>query len=784
MASEVFFNRVPYTQRRISPHQHYDLFASDQASSSSSTLPHFQRSVGTTRSGGALTFPPLYLDPVDSHGAPDQANNPHSSNPSAPQPGSFALGSTFYHHPELNALVSNHLIDASANAADGAAGTGNAFLANVFANRDGGDDDSDGEDAGGIGAGGSGAAPRPRITSEFVSLNEDLIPASLDMHGDMLPADQHPSYPFGNLFGPLGGMIAADSAIVGGGGHGAGASALGSASLGSGLGDAAATLGLDFGGGLDGFISLGQSNQGRRGPVSNSWNNFINKASRSKLVGSAGAQIEWDGDSDQKAYHSHDVRSILARGKGAEPTQADIIRSAKKLDLSPSLLFRTSTSTVLAAPTWPFRRHGPGCTSYAALLRPSSNIFGNSPASAAVAATLGGLPASAKIINEVWSDLALEELVPTQIGETSAVRHLSSEQDEADAEADSTSADAKGAKKRKRTDAETDSVFAKRIAAMEADPLDLLGPVSREIRGQAAMAWGTAFGSTTRTRPDGSRPRRHRSTYSNQSEDETAEAEHDDPDAGYSHRDRLRYSFALPPATFSWTESPDDEEELGSQDEDRSGVLHVEPDGIGWSTAKRIFINEERDRLLPEIASRATGAGGGIEAYQVRGIRANQGLMPRPAWTWADGPVGEEEAGERSFATEMSGSTSFQADLHATMNGVSEERGDEQLSGEGSEGAYYDEDAEDEEVWQEGAGGQEDEDAELQRALLMQYQGGVDGEADRVSNGHLEEDEDVEEVSAGEEQDEQHEEYDDEAEEEEAVEEDEEVESYDGDEPP
>ncbi len=65
--------------------------------------------------------------------------------------------------------------------------------------------------------------PRPKITAEFVSLNEDLVPASLDMHGDMLPADQHPSYPFGNLFGPLGGAIAADSAIVGGA-HGTSAS--------------------------------------------------------------------------------------------------------------------------------------------------------------------------------------------------------------------------------------------------------------------------------------------------------------------------------------------------------------------------------------------------------------------------------------------------------------------------------------------------------------------------------------------------------------------------------
>ncbi len=136
------------------------------------------------------------------------------------------------------------------------------FLSSIFANRDGAHDMIRRatrrvfNDA-------AVAVPRPKITSEFVSLNEDLVPASLDMHGDMLPADQHPSYPFGNLFGPLGGVIAADSAIVGGT-HGNAAAGSNSA-----LGDAAATLGLDFGGGLDGFIHLGQSSHGRRSAVSN-----------------------------------------------------------------------------------------------------------------------------------------------------------------------------------------------------------------------------------------------------------------------------------------------------------------------------------------------------------------------------------------------------------------------------------------------------------------------------------------------------------------------------------
>lgn len=650
MASDVFYNRIPYTQRRLPPHAQHDPLAPGPSTT--------YRSIGTSRSGGALTFPPLYLDPFD----PQHSSDLQSG--TAPNNQGFVLGSTFYHHPDLNALVSNHLIDASA-AHDGASGTGNAFLSSIVANRHGrGDDDSETDETGANDA--AVGVPRPKITSEFVSLNEDLVPASLDMHGDMLPADQHPSYPFGNLFGPLGGVIAADSAIVGGT-HGNAATGSNSA-----LGDAAATLGLDFGGGLDGFIHLGQSSHGRRSAVSNGWNTFINKASRSKLVGSAGA--EWNVDTT-----SND-----------RPTHAEAIKSAKKLDLSPSLLFRSNTATVLAPPTWPFRRHGPGCTSYAALLRPSSNIFGSSPASQALAATLGGLPASAKILKEVWTDLALEELVPNKIGESSAVRHLTQHTPESDALDDAE----KRGKKRARTDPDTDATFARRLVNAEADPLDLLGPVSREIRGQACQPWGTAS------------QRRRRRRYSHQSDDETAEAEHDEV---YDERDLLRYSFALPPANFSWTESPDPADEGEAE-----GTLHMEPDGVGWSTAKRIFVGEERDRVLPEIASKASGAGG-VEAYRVRGVRANQGLVPRPGWRWADGPV--DDVGEASFVTEASRSR------HEEI----EDSEDGQDDG-----------------WEQGA-----EDEELQRALLMQYQ-------QRVSAEVNEEDD----VDVGEEDDEARFEYD------------------------
>ncbi|GAC72994.1 hypothetical protein PANT_8c00014 [Moesziomyces antarcticus T-34] len=696
MASDVFYNRLPYTQRRAVAHQRRD---SASAPGSSSSV-HPRRSVGTTRSGGALTFPPLYLDPIDPLAAHDPSANPQAAS-HAQQPGNFVLGSTFYHHPELNALVSNHLVDASANAPDGASGTGHAFLSTIFANRDGAhDDDSDGEDAALNAADAALAVPRPKITAEFVSLNEDLVPASLDMHGDMLPADQHPSYPFGNLFGPLGGAIAADSAIVGGA-HGTSASSTSAAaSLAAGLGDAAETLGFNFGGGLEGLMSLGRASHGRRGAVANGWNPFINKASRTKLVGSAGAQARWNDDAEQEAEPGHPAR--VPDANTTEPSQADTLRAAKKLDLSPNLLFRTSTATVLSAPTWPFRRHGPGATNFAALLRPSSNIFGTSPASQAVAATLGGLPASANIIGEVWSDLALEELLPRNVGDTAAVRHLGGGVEE-DAEDEAAGAEGRG-KKRRRSEPEADAVFARRAAAMEADPLDLLGPISREIRGQAAVPWGTASAHATQGRHDGRpRRRRRRDAYSDQSEDEAAEAEHDDPEQGYAHRDRVRYSFALPPATFTWTEADDSELD---DDAEGSRELRAEPDGIGFSTAKRIFVNEERDRLLPPVYSRAAAAAGAIEPYRVRGVRANQGLLPRPPWTWRDGTTDADAAADLSVQTELSASTSHPTDLHSTAQ---EEQGDEWQQHQDVDDVH-DEDDED------------DEEAQIQRALLMQYE--------------------------------------------------------------
>ncbi len=217
---------------------------------------------------------------------------------------------------------------------------------------------------------------------------------------------------------------------------------------------------------------------------------------------------------------------------------------------------------------------------------------------------VGGLPASAKILTEVWTDLALEELVPTNVGESSAVRHLTHDTPESDA----------GRRRWREAREETSQNrpgcrchLRPRLANAEADPLDLLGPVSREIRGPASQPWGTAA----------LHPRRRRRRYSHQSDDEAAEAEHDEV---FDGRDLVRYSFALPPANLSWVESPDPPDEAEVE-----GTLHVEPDGVGWSTAKRIFVGEERDRVLPEIASKASGAGG-VEAYRVRGVRGQQGM--------------------------------------------------------------------------------------------------------------------------------------------------------------
>lgn len=669
MTSEVFFTR----------HHHYHGHRGGAA-------PHVQRSVGSSRSGAALTFPPLYLDPADS--LPETAPNDGLQ-----QPPTFALGSTFYHHPELHALVSGHLTDSSANT-----GTGTTFLGPRFGGH--GPDDEDGEDADDMAAYADMAVPQPRISQEDIALNEDLVPAPLDLHGDMLPAEQHPSYPFGNLFGPLSGMITADSAIMGGP-HVLGSAA---ANQGTGLSNSIAALGLDFGGGLAAFTNVGQPSHGKRGAVSSSWNQYTNKASRSKLVGSAGAPNEW-GPSPDDEPASHNAHTKHGHRQG------ELIRAARKMGLSPNLVFRSCTSAVLAPPTWPFRRYGPGSTSYSALLRPSSNIYGAAPASQALAATLGGLPASAKIIKEIWSDLALEELVPLHIGSTSATRLLSHGLDESDTE-DSAGDTAKSGKKRARTSPEADDIFAKRMAIMEPDPLDLLGPISREIRGQAARPWGTV---TQPRRSPSTRPR-HRSDYPTRTEDEAAEAEHDDPDQGYQHHDRLRYTFSLPPAAYSWTEEHDE-----GEDEDASPITHTEPDGIGWSTAKRIYVNEQRDQVLPQLASR--GDSGQVSAYQVRGLRANQGLLPRPEWSWADGPP-DENVGDASHA-DMS-----QLSLPHHDDADCREANGEELEAEAEEGQ--------DDEWQS-------DEAELQHALLQQYGETADEEhlsEDEESVEHYDEDDD------------------------------------------
>ncbi|PWY98364.1 hypothetical protein BCV70DRAFT_202143 [Testicularia cyperi] len=781
MASEVFFTRHHHHHNS---HHHSTSFGglADDLHNSAHASSRAQRSVGPTRSGAALTFPPLYLDPASSANPTDPPPNSTDGVNTVQQQANFVLGSTFYHHPELHALVSNHLTDASANAHGAAAGNAHNFLNSIFAGIGSNEDDSDSDENGAAAAEGASAVPQPKISSEFIALNEDLVPASLDMHGDMLPAEQHPSYPFGNLFGPLSGMVSADSAIMGGPHMSASSGAAGSATD---LGESIAALGLNFGGGLDGFTNIGQASHGRRGAVINSWNSFTNKASSSKIVGSGGAPAQWDAEQDRAPAAAPSASPMAASFRklltataqsSDSDLQAERIRSARKLGLAPNLTFRTSTSTVLAPPSWPFRRAGPGSTSYSALLRPTSNIYGIAPASQAVAATLGGLPASAKIVKEVWSDLALEELIPLHVGSTSATRHSASWADDAEDLLESGSTEAarrtarRNGKKRRKIDPEPDDTFARRVATMEPDPLDLLGPVSREIRGQAATAWGTATRRragpiTAHGAPGGGPPRRrYDADYPTRTEDEAAEVEHDDTELGFQYQDRLRYGFHLPPATYTWLEQPENSE--AADESERSPTLRAEHDGIGWSTAKRVFVSEQRDRVLPELASRAgasTGTGSTPELgrYQIRSVRANLGLVPRPEWRWSDGPrslpgpeqqLGSGHAGVGEVSM-MTSSSSYPSRIYRSRHSIQSdeedregvyqhhqpyageeyehdeiEDGEEDAAGTGTGNGTGDEDEDEDEDWEA------QEEAELQHALLQAYGSGA-GDGDEDGDG-------------------------------------------------
>lgn len=483
---------------------------------------------------GSLTFPPLYIDPNDPRSLDARDGAAGGTLAGA----GMVLGSTYYHHPQLQQLVSHMIADSVAQAPSG--------------------NDSDSEDAPKTMP---GSVPQPRIANEFIALNEDLVPAPLDLDGDTLPSEQHPSYPFGNLFSPTDGMLSADSAIMGG--HLTGLKPEPSPAGGLGL-DLVSRLG-------------GSASSGRRGAVPSSWNASINRASRSKVIGSGGASNELE-------------------SAGADDVDAETIQAAKRLKVSPLLMFRTGTATVLAPPSWPFRRFGPGSTSYAALLRPCSNIHGDGPAGQAVAATLGGLPASAKILREVWTDLALEELVPQHVGPTSSFQADLEGDDEDDASAEA---------------------FARRIATLETDPLDRLGPIARELRGQAAQVWGTGTEECHKRKRG-----------------------EDEPDA-----DRMRYGFSLAPIHAHGPRMGKYGEELGS-DEDEDDR---EPDSTGWETAKRIWMQEERDRVFPSLSTRSLGRDG----YRIRGARANYGVVHRPGWTWGDELSGSE-GDEEGYAEEPS----------------------------------------------------------------------------------------------------------------------------------
>ncbi|KAN0059948.1 hypothetical protein ACQY0O_007921 [Thecaphora frezii] len=551
-----------------------------------------QRSVGQPASR-LSTFPPLYLDPQDARyrSALDASNPP-------------VLGSTYYHHPALTRLVSHFLSDSSAHP-----------LSSSWLN---GADEADELACSATEA--TASIPRPRLESEYIALNEDLVPAPLDWDSDTLPADQHASYPFGNLFGPN--EAGSSEGIV----NQRGGATWASTGL-SGLRKDAGGGGGRGLGGLDLLSGLGISGSGRRGVVSNSWNDSINRASKTKLVGSGGGLVEYGLEASQHTASSSSPwddpdegpsgPSGSGSGAAAPPRFAPdpnrmsrrerMLATAQSLHLSPFLLFRSASSSVLAPPAWPFRRYGPGSTSYSALLRPCSNIHGDAPAAAAATASLGGLPASAKIVKEVWSDLAMEELVPRDIGPTAATRGTGRENADLVPPESDYGGDGAG-RKRKRLD--TDAGFARRIATMEPDPLDRLGGVAREIRGQASVVWGASTRSSRRGR------RRAPSQ-------DYAEEAHVDPT--FARHDETRYSFSLAPPPLPRPVL--------------EGMTEVaaqrETDAVGYETAQHIFLAEERDRVLPFLALRGGGE------YRVRGLRANRGIVPRPGDGW--GPLEEAE---------------------------------------------------------------------------------------------------------------------------------------------
>ncbi len=324
-------------------------------------------------------------------------------------------------------------------------------------------------------------------------------------------------------------------------------------------------------------MSLGRASHGRRGARGGQRLEPVHQQGIAHQARRALQELRRAGndDAEQEAEPGHPAR--VPDANTTEPSQADTLRAAKKLDLSPNLLFRTSTATVFP------RQRGPSdatgrrdqlCGSAA----PELQHLWHEPAAKAVAATLGGLPASANIIGEVWSDLALEELLPRNVGDTAAVRHLGGGVEE---DAEDEAAGAEG--ERQEAQAVRAGSGCGIRATCSGDGGGSAGStwadIARDPRA-GSCTWGTASAHATQGRHDGRpRRRRRRDAYSDQSEDEAAEAEHDDPEQGYAHRDRVRYSFALPPATFTWTEADDSELD---DDAEGSRELRAEPDGIGF----------------------------------------------------------------------------------------------------------------------------------------------------------------------------------------------------------
>lgn len=316
-------------------------------------------------------------------------------------------------------------------------------------------------------------------------------------------------------------------------------------------------------------------------------------------------------------------------------------------------------------------------------------------------------------MREVWTDLAMEEIVPTQVGVTAGTRGMVSKRvaEETQEDEEEAGEEGQGARRRKRRRAiDDDEVFARRMGTVESDPLDRLGHVAREIRGQAVRPWGTS----TRPIPSSSSLRNHQRDIDVETR----------LDPIYASSDRTRYTFSLPAPSVSGVTLRHFGQPLSRPEEEEEEEGGGERDRIGYRTAQRIWVAEERDRILPFVAVRTGSAGTVGEGYRVKGLRGVRGMVSREGWRWdrpsevydgEDEEEGEEEervqrrVGERrgdveeegqSWDGQVEGNWS-RVDVSAAGEGQGhgEEEEEEEVyqdysvsDRDGSEGVEYDED--------------------------------------------------------------------------------------------